>query len=77
MRDEGSKPLLASSSASPLVMRISCSTVIARRGSAGSRQAGTGAGAPTASRPCRTRTPMSAFTTDLFMDHESIGVSVP
>ena len=48
IREDGSKPVLVSSSASPLVIRISCSTVMAWRGSDGSRQAGTGAGAPTA-----------------------------
>ena len=77
MREDGSKPLLVSSSASPLVMRMSCSMVIAWRGSDGFRQAATGAGVASASFPWRTRMPTSALVTDLVSDQPSSGVSIP
>ena len=58
-------------------MRRRLSGVMAWRGSFGSAQAATGAGAVMSSLPWRTRMPSSALVTDLVADQPITGVSMP
>ena len=58
-------------------MRRRLSGVMACRGSFGSAQAASGAGASIASLPWRTRMPSSALVTDLVADQPITGVSTP
>ena len=66
-----------SSKPRPLLMRSSWSIVIPALGSPGRCHSGIGAGASTASRPSRTSTPTSAFTTLLDIDQPASAVSGP
>ncbi len=66
-----------SSNGRPLSIRNSWSTVMARCGSVGERQAGIGAGWSSRSLPSRTRMPIRALTTDFVSEWAQMGVSGP